>query len=180
MSWFFHSLKNERSVSLKEIFPFFLLVIIIIALVCSLWSFQRQIDDARVQASDLEAQLSNLQNPIYNVTITNVTSTDWFFPAGMAYAKGFGITIKNLGDRDVGGLTIEFKILTNGNITDNDSFSVLLDSPAQLGVLHVQESKVIKVGVLTGFSVSRAGKSLVVTFMLDGAVMDECKLDLSV
>jgi hypothetical protein len=180
MSWFFRSLKNERSVTLKETFPFFLLVIVIIALVCSLWSFQRQIDDAREQASDLEAQLSNLQNPMYNVTITNVTSTDWFFPAGMAYGKGFGITIKNLGDRDVGGLTIEFKILTNGDVTDDDHFSVWLGSPKQLGVLHVQESKVIGVEVLTNFSVSRAGKSLVVTFMLDGAVMDECTLDLSV
>jgi hypothetical protein len=174
-----HTPKNEWGAMFKEIFPFIILLIVIIALVCSIWSFQRQIDDARERASNLEAQLSDLQNPIYNVTITNVTSTNWYFPAGMAYSKGFGITIKNLGDRDVGGLTIEFKILANGNVTDNDDFSVSLYSPKQLGVLHIQESRVIEVDVLTNFSVSRAGKSLVVTLMLDGVVMDECELPLA-
>jgi hypothetical protein len=176
---FLHTLENERSVMRKEMFPFFLLLIVIIVLVCSIWSFQRQIDDARERASNLEAQLSDLQNPTYNVTITNVTSTNWYFPAGMAYSKRFDITIKNIGDRDFGGLTIEFKILTNGNVTENEDFSVSLVSPKQLGVLHVQESTAIGVGVLTNFSVSRAGKSLVVTLMLDGVVMDECELSLA-
>ena len=163
----------------KEILPFLLLLIVIIALACSIGYFQKQIDDARKQSINLEAQLSDLQNPTYNVTIANVSSTSWGNPVGMALDKSFYITIKNNGDRDVGGLITEFKILADGNVTNNDDFEVILSSPSQFGVLHVQESKVISVWILTSYDVSRAGKSLAVTLMLDEVVLDECELSLA-
>jgi len=163
----------------KEILPFFLLLIVIIALACSMWYFQKQIGDANKQSINLEAQLSDLQNPTYNVTIANVSSASWGNPAGMALDKTFYITIKNNGDRDVGGLMIEFKILADGNVTNNDEFQVIIFSPMQFGVLHVQESKVVSVGILTSYDVSRAGKSLAVTLMLDEFVLDECELSLA-
>lgn len=162
----------------KEILPF-LLLIVIIALACSIGYFQKQIDDANKQSINLEAQLSDLQNPTYNVTIANVSSTSWGNPAGMALDKTFYLTIKNNGDRDVGGLITEFKILADGNVTNNDDFEVMLFSPMQFGVLHVQESKVVSVGILTSYDVSRAGKSLAVTLMLDEVVLDECELSLA-
>lgn len=184
----------------KEIFLFFLLLIVTVALVYSIWSFQRQLSDAQkqtfdlqnqlayyenltgtlqTQVSNLEAQLSDLQNPIYNVTITDVSSTSWGNLGGMALLKQFSIIVKNIGVRDVGGLTAEFKILADGNVTDNDDFEISMTYPEQLGVLRVQESMVIKVDVLSSYYVSFAGKSLVVTLMLDKTVLDERTLSLS-
>jgi hypothetical protein len=184
----------------KEKVFFLLLLIVAAAMVYSIWSFQGQLNDAKeqtfelqnqlayyenltstlqAQVNNLEAQLSDLQNPIYNVTIIDVSSTSWGNPVGMALLRVFSITIKNIGDRAVGGLTTEFKILADGNITDNDDFEITLTHPEQLGVLHVQESTVIKVEVMSSYYVSFAGKSLVVTLMLDKTVLDERTLSLS-
>jgi hypothetical protein len=178
----------------KKVFLFFLLLIVTVALVYSIWSFQRQLNDAQkltvdlqnqlayyengtgtlqTQVESLEARLNELKNPIYNVTITDVSSSGWVNPVGMALSKQFYITIKNIGDRDVGGLTTEFKILADGNVTDNDDFEITIMSPMQLGVLHIQESMVITVDVLSSYYVSFVGKSLVVTLMLDKSVLDE-------
>jgi cell division protein FtsL len=196
---FLHTLKQVRSVVRKEIFLFFLLLIVIVALAYSVWSFQRQLSDAQkqtfdlqnqltyyenltdtlqTQVSNLQAQLNDLKNPIYNVTIANISSTSWGNPVGMTRLKQFSITVKNIGVRDVGGLTAEFKILADGYVTDNDDFEVTLVDPQQVGVLNVQESMVMKVDVLSSFYVSFAGKSLVVTLMLDKTVLDERTLPL--
>ena len=193
------ALKHGRIPVRKEIFLFSLLLIVMVALAYSIWIFQRQLGDAQKQTSDLqnqlayyenltdtlqtqvsnlETQLHDLQNPIYNVIITNVSSSLWGNPAGMALSKQFYLTIKNIGDKDVGGLTTEFKILSDGKVTDDDGFEVTLLS-SLLGVLHIQESKVITVDVLTGYSVSRSGKSLVVTLILDDTVLDKQMLSLS-
>ena len=120
--------------------------------------------------SSLEAKLYDLQNPKYNVTITNVSSTPWMNLVGVTLSKEFYITINNLGDRDIGGLTVDFKILTNGKVADQDGFNVWLNSQL-LGVINPQESKVISVGVDTGYSVSTSGKSVLVTLMLDTTVL---------
>jgi len=183
----------------KEILPT-LLAIAIIALAYSLWVFQTQITDAEKQSLDLqnqlsyyenstdtlqtqvnnlEAQLSNLQTPIYNVTIENITSTPWRVVVGMAMSTEISITVKNIGVRDVGGLTAEFKILTaDGNVWDSQDYDISMTAPEQFGVLHVQESKVIKANILCNIGVSFAGKSFVATLTLDKTVLDERTLPL--
>lgn len=155
----------------REIFPIFLLSIIIIALVSTIGYFQTQIDN-------LEAQLNSLQNPIYNVSIANVSAGSWWNPVGMTLMKTFYITIKNNGDSDIGGLTFKSEILDNGTVSNSGEFSAETNSP-QLGILHANESWVINMDVFTSYSISRAGKSVVVTLMLDEAVLDECTLNLS-
>lgn len=164
----------------REIFPIFLLLIIIIALVGSIVYFQKQTDNAREHASNLESQLNNLQNPTYNVTIANVSAGSWGNPVGMALGKQFYFTIRNNGETDIGGLMTEFVILDNGNVSNSDEFEVRMYSPEQFGIIHAHESTVISVDVMTSYSVSRAGKSLVVTLMLDTIVLDERTLNLAV
>jgi hypothetical protein len=181
----------------KEIFPL-LLIIVIIALVCSMWFFQTQIADAEKQSvdlqnqlsdyenstntlqtrvSNLESQLDDLQNLIYNATIANVSSTPWTPIVGVAMDKLIYITVKNIGDRDIGGFTVEFKTLSDGNATDCCEISLI--EPEQIGVLHVQESMVLTAQALSDVGVSFAGKSLVITLMLDKTVLDERTLPLS-
>ena len=176
-----------------------LLIISVIAMASSIWIFQAQIADAQKQTLDLqnqlayyenstntlqtqvgnlEAQLFDLQNPMYNVTIESITSTPWGYPAGMAMDKTVSITVKNVGVRDVGGLTFEFNILENGTVWDSQYYDIWMLSPDQLGVLHVQESTVIKAEIMSSVGVSFAGKTFVVRMMLDNTVMDESTLPL--
>ncbi len=176
----------------KEIVPI-LLIIIITVLVSSIWVIQTKINDAQKQSvdlqnqltyyenstnmlqtkvSNLETQIHELQNPIYNVTIENITSEPWYVPVGVAMFKDFSITIKNVGVRDVEGLTFKFEVLSNGTVWDNQNYEVGMTSPQQFGVLHVQESKVIGAGIRSSLDVSFAEKSLVVTVMLDKTVLN--------
>ena len=183
----------------KEIVPF-LLIIIIIALVSSIWVIQTKINDAQKQSidlqnqltfyenstnalhtkvSNLETQIHELQNPIYNVTIESVTSEPWYVPVGVAMFKDFSITVKNVGVRDVEGLTFKFEVLSNGTVWDNPNYEVGMTSPEQFGVLHVQESKVVGAGIRSSLAVSFAGTSFVVTVMLDKTVLDVQSVPLS-
>jgi len=181
----------------KEI-VLFLPLIVMIALVYSIWSFQVQITEAQKQTlglqnqlayyensintlqtrvSNLESQLHDLQNPIYNATIANVSSTPWTPIVGVAMDKLIYITVKNIGVRDIGGFTVEFKTLSDGNATDCCEISMI--EPEQIGVLHVQESIVLTAQALSNVDASFAGKSLVITLMLDKTVLDERTLPLS-
>lgn len=183
----------------KKIIPF-LLLIAILTLAYSLWIFQTQIADAQKQAvdlqnqltyyenstntlqthvSNLESQFRDLQNPICNVTIESVTSEPWFVPVGMAMFKELYVTVKNVGVRDVGGLTFVFKILANDTVWDSEYYEVGMTAPDQLGVLHVQESTIIRAEIRSSIGVSFAGKTFVVTVMLDKTVLDERTLPLS-
>ncbi len=190
---------KHRRIPVRKIFVFSMLLIVISTLVFSTWIFQRQLGDSQnqifylqeqieyyetltgaiqTQVSTLEAKLYDLQNPNYNVTMSNVSSTSWMNLVGVTLSKEFYITVKNLGDRDVGGLTIDFKILTNGKVADQDDFDVYLERPL-LGVLNPQESQVITVGVNTGYSVyTSVGKSIAVTLMMDKTVLDTQTLSL--
>jgi hypothetical protein len=181
----------------KEIVPF-LLLIVIVALVYSIWLFQNQTINAQKQTvdlqnqlayyenltdtletrvSNLESQLRDLQNPIYNVTIATVSSTPWSPLVGVTMDKLIYITVKNIGVRDIGGFTIEFKTLSDGNVSDCCEISMI--EPEQVGVLHVQESIVLTAQALSNVGVSFAGKSVVITLMLDKAVLDERTMPLS-
>ena len=189
----------------KEIVPFLILIVIVAlvysALVYSIWLFQNQTSDAqkqtvdlqnqlsyyenltttlRTRMSNLEAQLRDLQNPVYptyNVTIANVSSTPWSPMVGLAVDKLIFITVKNIGVRDIGGFTIEFKTISNDNVTDRCEISMI--EPRQIGVLHVQESIVLTAHALSNVGVSFAGKSVVITLMLDETVLDERTMPLS-
>jgi hypothetical protein len=182
----------------KIMVPFML--IIVIALGYSIWVFQTQIADAQKQVVDLrnqvtyyenftdkiqtsirnlESQLQNLENPIYNVTIVNISSGPWFVPVGVAMFKDFNVTIKNVGNKDVGGLTFAFNILSDGVVWNNTGYDVGMTSPEQLGILHVQDSIIVRAEIQSSLAVSFAEKTFAVTVMLDNTVLDEGSLPLS-
>jgi len=113
------------------------------------------------------------------VTIENITSEPWYVPVGVAMFKDFSVTVKNVGVRDVEGLTFKFEVLSNGTVWDNQNYEVDMTSPQQFGVLHVQESKVVVAEIRSSLDVSFAGKSFVVTIMLDKTVLDVQTVPLS-
>jgi len=174
-----------------------LLLIAIAALAYTAIFFQTALHDAQNQITDGEKQLehyknstssiqkevdilinqlTNLKNPVYNVTIESITSTGWGTLVGLEVDNGFYITIKNTGIKDVGGLTFKFNVLDNGTIWESQAFSVGLISPLQLGVLHVQESAVIVARLESHVGVSFGGKALQVIVMYDETVLDECSI----
>jgi hypothetical protein len=172
-----------------------LLLIAIITLASSLVFFQTELNAAQNQASNLEgqleqnqkstgsmqkevdnlgAQLYSLQNPIYNVTIENITQTGWMALVCVTVEDGFYVTIKNTGVRDVGGLTFEFNILdSNGSVWNSTDYGLNFMGPEQLGVLHVQESVVIQASLTCQIGVSFEGKSLQVIVLYDETVLDQ-------
>jgi hypothetical protein len=185
--------------TVKKIAVPFMLVVII-ALGYSIWVFQAQIAVAQKQVVDLrnqltyyenstdeiqtsirnlESQLQGLENPIYNVTIENISSGPWFVPVGVAMFKDFNVTIKNVGNRDVGGLTFEFNILSDGVVWNSTGYDVSMTSPEQLGILHVQDSIIVRAEIHSSLAVSFAEKTFVVTVVLDDIVLDEGSLPLS-
>jgi hypothetical protein len=185
--------------TVKKIAVPFMLVVII-ALGYSIWVFQTQIADAQKQVDilrnqltyyenftdkiqtsirNLESQLQDLENPMYNVTIVNIASGPWFVPVGVAMFKDFNVTIKNVGNRDVGGLTFKFNILSDGVIWNSTGYDVVMTSPEQLGILHVQESMIVRAEIHSSLAVSFAEKTFVVTVMLDDIVLDEGSSPLS-
>jgi hypothetical protein len=172
-----------------------LLLIIIVALACTLMLFQTDLNKTQNEANDLEKelvalenststnqkavdglknQLFTLQNPVYNVTIENITSTGWGVLGGVTVDNSFQITLKNTGVKDVGGLTFKFNILNNDTVWESQDYSVSLISPMQLGVLHVQESTVVTAQILSHVGVSFEGKIFQVTVLYDETVLDEC------
>jgi len=134
--------------------------------------YENMTDTLQTQASNLEAQIYRLQNPIDNVTFTAISVGPWY--AG-AYApppnsKDINITLQNLGTRNIGGMTLDFKV--EGNTTNIDLY---ISVSGLLGVLHVQESKNVRVGLTTP-TVDRtqalSNCSLTITLMLDKNVLD--------
>ncbi len=183
----------------KAIVPV-LLTVAIAALAFSTWFFQGQTTDAQKQVADLqnqlisyenststlqtqvdslETQLHDLQNQTHNVRIENVTSSQWGNLVGLAVDQSFFIAVKNIGVRDVGGLVFEFKILVNGTVWDSPDYEVGMISPEQFGVLHVQESRVVRAELVSHVGVSFAGKTLAITVTWDNTVLDEKMVPLS-
>jgi hypothetical protein len=183
----------------KAIAPF-LLLIVIAALACTMQNFQMQTAEAQTnaihlqnqllisenssralqaQVDSLEAQLLSLQNPTYNVTITDISSEPWYVPVGVAMFKQISITVKNIGVRDVGGVTFEFRLLEDGRVWNSESYEIAMIAPDQLGILHVGESIIVKAEIRSGLNVSFAGKTSAVTVMLDNTVLSEGTLPLS-
>jgi type II secretory pathway pseudopilin PulG len=134
--------------------------------------YKNMTDALQTQASSLETQINDLQNPIDNVTFTAVSVGPWYLSeyAPPPYSKDINITLQNIGTRSIGGMTLDFKV--EGNTTNIDLY---ISVSGLLGVLHVQESKNVRVSLITP-TVDRtqalSNCSLIITLMLDKNVLD--------
>lgn len=136
--------------------------------------YENMTDTLQAQAIDLEAQISRLQNPIANVTLSAISVGPWYAGAYAPppYSKDINITLQNIGTRRIGGMTLDFKV--EGNTTNIDPFSIAVIS-GQLGVLHVQESKSMAVRLITpttDLTQALEDCQLIITLMLDKEVLD--------
>jgi hypothetical protein len=136
-------------------------------------NYKNQTSNLQTKINNLSTQLYDLKNPAYNVTIQSITSTSWEYLGGMSMDKFFTISIKNVGLKDVGGLTFEFKILDNGTVWNSTDYRVGMMFPRQLGVLHAGESTTIDADISSSIGVSFVGKIFVATVIWDKTVLDE-------
>ena len=105
------------------------LVIIVLAL-AFLATFQgSQLYQSQKKASELQKQVTsyeNMMNTPPNVTITDISSGDWYFQEHYGpppYYKPFNVTFENLGPMSIGGITIKYKV--EGNPTNiGDDFLI--------------------------------------------------------
>jgi TolA-binding protein len=131
------------------------------------------------QVASLQTQLDNLQTRTYNVTVTKVDSTSWQPIVGLTIQKEADLTLNNTGNEDVGGITSDIKIVTDGNDT-SQYFDINVFEPSPLGILHVGESVVIRVAITTGLGVpvDLSKTSLEATIMLDTIILDQATIPL--
>jgi cell division protein FtsL len=111
--------------------------------------YQSMTDTLQTQASSLETQINNLQNPTDNVTFTAITVGPWVYEEYTPTQKKFNVTFQNVGTRNIGGVTLEFKV--EGNTTNIGPFEIYVN-PHQLGIIHVRESKSLIVTLVAGFA----------------------------
>jgi type II secretory pathway pseudopilin PulG len=134
--------------------------------------YENMTDTLQTQASSLEAQINDLQNPIDNVTFTAISVGPWYTGAYAPppYTKDINITIQNVGTRNIGGEILDFKV--EGNTTN---IFLSIHVSGQFGILHVQESKNLGVRLITGTIDQTQALSpcnLTITLMLDKNVLD--------
>jgi hypothetical protein len=85
------------------------ILIIVIALSIATWFVYNRI-------SELQGQNSELQEPVESVKITDFEWTSDWGPGsvGFQWGRSFNITLQNLGDSAVEGLSVDIKLLANG------------------------------------------------------------------
>lgn len=181
----------SRFPALKKVVTFLLVAVVVIVLAFSALSFGSQMNEAQkkvndlqnqlahyenvtdslqTQASSLEAQIYDLQNPVVNVTFTDISVGPWIFD--YPYHKDINVTFQNVGTTTVGGVTLAFKV--EGNTTNIGDFLIYV-SPHQLGVLQVKELQTLKVRLATGWEDRKQALSecnFTITLMLDKLALD--------
>ncbi len=128
--------------------------------------------ELRSQIIQLQNEINELRNPSYKAIVTSVTNDEWWNPGGIALTSKYYITIKNLGAKDVEGLTIGYKVL--GNTTNYLPLGVdYVEQPK--GILHVNETKQITMTLWTNLAVTSEVMKyyVVVTIKLGDSVLDE-------
>lgn len=136
-------------------------------------NYENMTNTLQTQASSLEAQINGLQNPVDNVTLTIVSVTPWLTEAYAPppYTKYFNITLRNLGTRSIGGMTLDSRV--EGNTTNIGNYSIHVNS--NMGILHVLESKNMTVQLIAPTKEGTQALEdcrLTITLMLDRNVLD--------
>jgi cell division protein FtsL len=152
--------------SAKKLMPYPLIIVIVVLTFSTLFlgnqmvesqnklsDLQRQITDyenmtstLQTQATNLENQINMLKNPIDNISLSIISITSWLTEAYAPppYTKYVNITLQNFGTRNIGGMTLDFKV--EGNTTSLGYYSINVNS--NVGVLHVFESKNLRVQLI--------------------------------
>jgi hypothetical protein len=135
--------------------------------------YENMSDSLQTQAANLQAELGLLQNPVDNITFTDISVTQWQPDplVGYPYSKFLNVTIKNFGTESLGGFVLNVEVV--GNTTNLAPIGIHVSN--QGGVLHVAESKSMKVQLITANNRNTdtfMGCSLKLALILDDAVLD--------
>ncbi len=134
-------------------------------------TYENTTNSLQSQASSLEAQIKYLQNPIDNVTLTVVSKGNWYADpvAGYPWYKFINITLQNFGTETIGGMTLDFRV--EGNTTN---ISYYIHANTNQGVLHVNETRSLRIQLITSIDQKRelADCTLTITLLLDQKVLD--------
>ena len=187
-------------------------VVIIVVVVVSIaaWFVNNQIGELQIQNSDLQKQVNELQdqnralqeqlreleNSIEGVRILAFEWTDSGGPGpgGTAWSRNFNITLQNLGNSAVEGLSVDVKLLVNGNalVSETGLYSPgIIGHGAQYGgydgKLNASETRELRGCFLSGlYSLEEAHvwdqggqKAFSIRVMMNDTIMDELTLPLT-
>ena len=158
-----------------------IILIAIIALALAAWLIGNQ------TADQTENHISNAENHMPKVRIVDFKWTsDWHHGAVFPqWARGFNITLQNMGNMDIEGISVDIKLLAN-NTTEIWSETELYDSreigytpfDGKLNASEIRELRGSFVSSLTDLEQARdwGEKTYLVRVMVNSTVSDELML----
>ena len=187
----------------KKIAASTVIIVIIVASVAA-WFVNNQISELQIQNSDLQnqvneledqnkelqEQLRELENSIEGVRILDFewTGSGGPGPGGTSWSRSFNITLQNLGNSAVERLSVDVKLLVDGNELLSDTG---LYGPGTIGYtaefggydgkLNAGETRELRGGFLSGlYTLEEAHvwdpggqKAFSVRVMMNGSLLDE-------
>lgn len=154
---------------------------------------QKQVNELQDQNRRLQEQLRELENSIEGVRILAFEWTDSGGPGpgGTAWSRNFNITLQNLGNSAVEGLSVDVKLLVNGNalVSSTGLYSPgIIGHGAQYGgydgKLNASETRELRGGFLSDlYTLEEAHvweqggqKAFSVRVMMNSTLLDELLL----
>jgi opacity protein-like surface antigen len=183
------------------------ILIVVFAVSAAAWLVYTKVSELQNQISELQAQNDELQDQIGELQNQNTALQDkldkiyegpvqitefkligrWNAPGGVLAAIGFNLTIHNLENRDVNGLTVEVRVLNaNGSEIQAKTMwdlgpGIYETDPFDVGVLHAEEVRTLTGGIWSDWNTLDNAWTLgpitaVATIKLGNAALDEAEV----
>jgi len=136
-------------------------------------TFDKNVEDSEDNGVQVNETQNEDSNQTINVKIVSFKLGGWGTPAGVAAIAGFNVTIQNLEDKDVDGLTFEAKMLdANGSKLQAEVNFERFD-----GVLHAREAQTLRGEIISDWRIvfaNAAGPYTIMGYvMLGNETLDE-------
>jgi hypothetical protein len=141
--------------------------------------YKNMSDSLQIQEGNLRSEISNLQKPIDNITMSHISVGQWYPDSlvGYPYYKFLNVTVLNAGYGNVGGLILDVQL--RGNNTNINTLGIYVAN--RVGVIHTQESKSMSVQLISPTIQSTDALreyDLTLTLLLDGKVLDRQTMEM--
>jgi predicted RNase H-like nuclease (RuvC/YqgF family) len=133
---------------------------------------QNQKTELQDQLSELQNQLSELQNKTDIARDVKITDFEWiggYHHLGQVNLfQNFKVTIENMGDNNVSGLTLSVKLLSVGTNAEIDEYTKQIDIVRAGQIVEI--SGFVSVGVIGSYAHTAVG---VITLSLGDVLLDQ-------
>jgi hypothetical protein len=124
--------------------------------------------------------VNQVENPTYNVKITDFEWTNnWGSgPVGLMWGGPFNVTLHNLGNMDIEGLTVEVKLLANNSEIRSETYSDGYNTNVtfELHAGEIREFEGVFMSTLDELTKAQGETTYRVICMVNSTILDELTL----